>query len=170
MEYSPMSENCTRLAEKLRVEGEKTLKFFQQISADDWQMLLYSDGADWHVREILAHFVITEIGIPQIIRDVLAGGSGSPAGFDLDEFNRRKVGGLENLAIPFLLEKFSDLRQQTILLVESMDDADLQKIGRHPFLGEAPLEVMIKLMYRHNQIHQRDIRRALTQQTSGDTH
>jgi hypothetical protein len=38
---------------------------------------------------------------------------------------------------------------------------DLAKQGRHPFLGTASLSDMIKLMYMHNQIHIRDIRRML---------
>jgi hypothetical protein len=30
--------------------------------------------------------------------------------------------------------------------------------GRHPFLGRAPLSEIIKIIYRHNQIHLREIR------------
>jgi hypothetical protein len=40
---------------------------------------------------------------------------------------------------------------------------DLVKTGRHPWLGIAPLEDMIQLLYRHNQIHQRDIRKLLAE-------
>jgi hypothetical protein len=40
-----------------------------------------------------------------------------------------------------------------------MQPADLERIGRHPFLGVAPLVEMIKLVYRHNGIHIRDARK-----------
>lgn len=164
-----MNEKSLALSAKLRSEGDKTRLFFQELHHEDWEVLLYSDGANWRVKEILAHFVITEIGIPQIIRNVLSGGSGSSAGFNLDEFNRRQVRGLDDRSIPALLENFDELRQKTILLVESMENEDLLKVGRHPFLGEAPLEDMIKLLYRHNQLHQRDIRRALADPASSNT-
>ena len=48
-------------------------------------------------------------------------------------------------------------------VVAHMTPEDLPKVGRHPFLGAAPLEDIIKLLYRHNQIHQRDVRRLLSQ-------
>jgi len=46
-------------------------------------------------------------------------------------------------------------------MVSQFDDPDLEKSGRHPWLGMAQVEEIIKLMYRHNQIHQREIREAL---------
>lgn len=161
-----MSDTSMVLAAKLRVEGVKTMQFFRELQDVDWEVLLYTDGANWRVKEILAHFVITEIGIPQIIRNVLGGGSGSPVDFNLDEFNRRNVRRLEDMSSSMLLENFNEMRRQTILLVEGMENEDLMKIGRHPFLGDVPLVDMIKLLYRHNQIHQRDIRRALADPTT----
>jgi hypothetical protein len=43
--------------------------------------------------------------------------------------------------------------------VAGLSEADLQKTGRHPFLGETSLAEMIKMVYRHNQIHYRDLRK-----------
>ncbi len=51
-------------------------------------------------------------------------------------------------------------REETIVLVESMKDNDLDREGRHPYFGFLALEKMLKLIYRHNMIHERDIRRA----------
>jgi len=45
--------------------------------------------------------------------------------------------------------------------VQKMQESDLERKGRHPFLGITTLEEMLKLIYRHTMIHQRDIRRAL---------
>jgi hypothetical protein len=119
------------------------------------------------VRDILAHFVVTEVSIPQIIRAILGGEGGAPEHLDLDAFNRKHVVGLENLPVAELLDKFTDLRSQTVRLVAGMSAEDLQMKGRHPYLGIAPLVDMIKLMYRHNQLHQRDIRRAFAQTYPG---
>jgi hypothetical protein len=42
-----------------------------------------------------------------------------------------------------------------------MSQNDLERIGRNPFLGEVPLVEIVKLIYRHNQIHLRDLKRLL---------
>lgn len=46
-------------------------------------------------------------------------------------------------------------------LVASFTEEDLQKQGRHPFLGLTTLAEMVKMVYRHNQIHLRDLRKSL---------
>lgn len=158
-----MADTPEWLAQKLHDEGARTKAFFQELNEPAWDLILYEDGATWRVRDILAHFVVTEIGIPQIIRAILRGESGSPEDFDLDAYNRKHVEGLENMPVKELLDKFTDLRSQTVRLVAGLSAEQLQKEGRHPFLGIAPLVEMIKLMYRHNQLHQRDIRRAYAQ-------
>lgn len=162
-----MADTPAWLAQKLRDEGARSRAFFQELPDPVWNLILYEDGATWRVRDVLAHFVITEIGIPQIMRAILSGGSGSPDDFDLDAYNRKHVAGLENMSVPELLEKFAELRSQTVRLVAGMSEEDLQRTGRHPFLGISPLIDMIKLMYRHNQIHQRDIRRAFAEAYPG---
>jgi hypothetical protein len=42
-----------------------------------------------------------------------------------------------------------------------MAEADFDRVGYHPWFGDTPLENMLKLVYRHNMIHQRDIEKAL---------
>jgi hypothetical protein len=155
------TESPNKLADKLQEEGEKTIQFFQALPESTWGIILYEDGATWRVRDILAHFVATEIAIPLILRDIIQGGEGVPEGFDLDDYNRRHVSGLENFSREELLTRFADLRGQTVRLVRLLSEQDLLRTGRHPFLGVSPLVDMIKLMYRHIQIHQRDIRRAV---------
>ena len=40
-------------------------------------------------------------------------------------------------------------------------DADLDRQGRHPFLGITAVEAMLKLLYRHTMLHERDTRKAI---------
>ena len=54
--------------------------------------------------------------------------------------------------------QYERVRQATIKKVRALPDQDLGKMGRHPYLGVASLADIIKLIYRHNQIHQRDFR------------
>ena len=158
-----MPETPERLASRLAEEGQKTQQFFGALSPEQWGRTLYTDGAQWTVRQVLAHFTITEFGIRSLMLNILAGGSGVPQDFDLNGYNERKVSGLEEAAPDALLAKYRLERQATIDWVGGLAPADLLKTGRHPWLGVAPLEEMIQLMYRHNQIHQRDIRKLLAE-------
>lgn len=154
-----MPETVERLANRLVEEGQKTQHFFGGLSPDQWNCRLYADGAQWTVRQVLAHFVITEAGIRSLMMSILAGHAGAPEDFDLNGFNESRVSSLEDTTEKQLLERFSVERQATIEWLHSLAPQDLLKTGRHPWLGVAPLEEMIQLLYRHNQIHQRDIRK-----------
>jgi hypothetical protein len=153
-----MADTPQRLVDRLLEEGEKTRQFFEAIPAVDWELQVYSDGGKWRIRQILAHFVATEASLQKLLKNIMDGGEGSSLDFDLNRFNESRVGRLEGVSPSELLSQFCALRQQTAQLVAGMNPEDLLRRGRHPFLGVASLEDIIKLMYRHNQIHQRDIR------------
>lgn len=156
-----MAETGPYLAERLRVEGEKSVRFFEELAPEDWGRTIYTEGSRWSVRDILAHFVAAEYAFTLLIDNILQGGSGSPEDLDLNEYNERRVAKLNADSVPELLAKFSQYRNANAQRVESLSAADLERRGRHPFLGVAPLVDTIKLIYRHNQIHQREIRQAL---------
>ena len=110
---------------------------------------------------MLAHFVSTEAAFNRLIRNILEGGEGAPVDFDIDKFNRGEVKKRGHFQIEALMRQFEEYRQDNIRLVSGMREEDLTKKGRHPFLGLTPIEDIVKLLYRHNQIHIRDIRRVL---------
>jgi hypothetical protein len=156
-----MAETPQSLVERLRAEGEKTSAVFRQLEEPDWERVVYADGENWTVRQLLAHFITAEAGIENLIRNVLQGGEGASPDFDIDRFNSRQV-AKHTLSQPeILIAMFSEQRARTINLVAGMEAADLLRVGRHPFLGVASLSDIIKLVYRHNQIHQRDLRRGI---------
>ncbi len=156
-----MSETSTFLASRLRTEGEKSAEFFRQLASGDWQKTIYTDGETWTLHEVLAHFVTAEISLCRLVENIAGGGPGSAEDFDLDAYNSRKVASLKEAAPQDLIAQYLDNRQQTAAVVEGLSPTDLERTGRHPFLGIAPLAEIIKIIYRHNQIHQREVRAAL---------
>lgn len=157
-----MTETPERLSARLRSEGEKTLEFFRALPSDCWETGVYSDGGQWTVRQLLAHFVSAEAGMNELIRVILAGGAGAPEDFDIDLYNQRRVDRLQALSPAELLDQFVERRQASAQMTDGLSAADLTRTGRHPWMGIAPVEDILKLLYRHNQIHQRDIRKALS--------
>jgi hypothetical protein len=152
---------CQKLADKLISSGRRTQDFFLAIEGDDWYQQIYTEGSKWSVHHILAHFVASEASIARLIKFILLGNPGVPEDFDVDAYNEREVACFSKLPNDLILQRFMERRGETIQMVLEMSDADLETEGRHPWLGVAPVEEMIKLMYRHNQIHQRDIRKTL---------
>jgi uncharacterized damage-inducible protein DinB len=154
-----MVEIAGALAERMRSEGGKVRSFFENMSDEAWNTRVYSDGECWTIRQVLAHFVATEEGFRALIQDILSGGPGAPENFDIDSYNERAVAGLQEETPEDLLTAFTRLREENASLVGVLKPDELEKTGRHPFLGITSMEDIIKLIYRHNQIHLRDVRR-----------
>jgi len=150
-----------RLAERLTSEGQRTLEFFRALTPVEWEQVVYSEGASWRVRQVLAHFVSSEAANTQVVEDIILGGTGAPDEFDINQFNEQNIARMSTLSIGDMLAQYEMLRQATVNLVKKMDEGDLLKRGRHPLFGVTTVEDIIKLIYRHNQIHLRDIRQRL---------
>ena len=156
-----MKFTSAALADKLAAERDKNMLFFENIAESEWDSGVYTDGAHWTIHQILTHVTEAEDSVLRMIKHIAAGGAGVPVDFDLDGYNERKVQE-QNIANPTdLLRAFSDRRERTVEFVRSLTPEQLLLEGRHPFLGQAALVEMIKLMYRYVQLHQRDIRKRL---------
>jgi len=156
-----MPETAERLAERLESENQKTLEFFRSLSPDQWDCIVYAQGPVWTAHHLLAHFVSAERAITRLVEEIYNGGAGAPEDFDIDGFNAGEVTELVKRPTEELLHEFDLSRQCCTALVRKLEAADLEKSGRHPFLGRVALEDIIKMLYRHDQIHLRDLRRLL---------
>lgn len=156
-----MSEEGEHLARRMAADGSKTVSYFEGLTAEERVQQVYTTGSEWTVRDILAHFVSAERAFHKLLADILAGGDGAPRDMDIVEFNEREVPALGDRSWPDLLADFREARKASVQIATKMTDADLKKHGYHPWFGDVDLASMAKLIYRHNMIHLRDIRRAL---------
>ncbi|NUM45456.1 MAG: DinB family protein [Anaerolineales bacterium] len=150
-----------QLAERLQSEGVKTVEFFQTLSPDQWHAQIYTDGEHWTIHQILTHLTQAEDSVSRLVANVVGGGGGSPEGFDLDAYNHKKVKELEAQSPDALIAEFESRRTRTVSFVGKLKEEDLQKVGRHAFLGVTTVEEMLKTMHLHTQLHRRDIRKLL---------
>ena len=156
-----MPDTPVFLANRLEKEGKKTLAFFQALTSEQWDQIVYTSGSPWSARDVLAHFVSSEHGFGLLVNNIANGGSGTAEDFDLDDYNEEEVVALKRVRQTELMNRFVSNRQKTVDIVAGLDQDDLARTGQHPFLGVAPLADIIKLIYRHNQIHQRELRKLL---------
>jgi uncharacterized damage-inducible protein DinB len=155
-----MSET-TDLAQKLKSEGEKFASFFAALDDSQWQTDVYTEGTTWTIRNVLAHFVTAEQGFIMLFSNIRAGGPGASDDFSIDRFNARQQEKTAGLGPAELLEQYRAVRAEMVDFVSGLQDADLEKTGRHAYLGQTSLREMIKMVYIHNQLHYRDLKKAL---------
>jgi uncharacterized protein (TIGR03083 family) len=156
-----MSDKHALIQKRLRDEGDKLLAIFEGLTPEQWQTVIYTDGMTWTIKDVLAHQISAEGEFQFYGRDVLNGGQGAPEGFDINVFNNREVAGKADRTPAQLLADFRSTRQASIDLVAEIGDDQWTLPGRHPFFGMMKIEDLFKLIYRHNMMHARDIRKAL---------
>jgi uncharacterized damage-inducible protein DinB len=147
------------LAERLRKEGEKVVDYFTPLTDEQWKAEVYTEGATWTVRNVLAHFVTSERGLLKLFQTIREGGPGAAEDFSIDHYNARQQEKTKDLLPSELLEQFVEVRANTVKWVSDLSNEDLAMEGRHPFMGQTQLVEMLKMLYLHNQLHFRDFRK-----------
>ena len=155
-----MSE-LNELADKLESEGDKFTALFAGLADSQWQAEVYTEGETWTLRNVLSHFVTSERGLVRLFEQIRLGGSGSADDFSIDRYNASQQQKTKDLSPQELLEQYQAVRADTIAWTLSLSELDLEKQGRHPFLGMSSLREMIKMLYIHNMTHYRDMKKVL---------
>ena len=155
-----MSE-ITELAEKLKSEGERVVAIFSEIGDDQWQKEVYTEGITWTIRNVLSHFVTSERGLLKLFEQIRQGGAGAAEDFSIDRYNAAMQDRMKNVSPQELLQQYKEVRANAIAWVSGLKESELEIAGRHPFLGQTLIREMIKMLYIHNQLHYRDMKKAL---------
>jgi hypothetical protein len=155
-----MSES-TELAEKLKSEGERFVKYFSELTDAQWGTEVYTEGEMWTLRNVLSHFVTSERGLVKMFKLICEGGTGATEDFSIDRYNTSQQAKTQYLTTAELLTQYQQVRADTVIWVSGLTDEDLERKGRHPYLGETILREMVKMLYIHNQVHYRDVKKVL---------
>jgi hypothetical protein len=155
-----MSE-LTELAEKLKSEGERFVAIFSGLTEAQWQAYVYTEGTVWTVRNVLSHFVTSERGLVKLFEQIRLGGAGAADDFSIDRYNASQQEKTKELTPQELLEQYKSVRANSVDWVLGLKESDLEIIGRHPFLQQTTIREMVKMLYLHNQIHYRDLKKAM---------
>jgi hypothetical protein len=144
----------------------RSIDFFRTLTPEQLSLSIYPDGGQWTAKQVLAHFITIERSMHRLFANILEGGRGTPADFDLDRFNYSQVPKLDPLTPDQLIEQFKQVRGETIEMVRAMSEADLDRRGYHAFHGDGKLERFIRWAYEHAKLHEDDIRTAIRRRHS----
>jgi hypothetical protein len=156
-----MTDRRNAIATELERNLSETVSLFQSLGPDELRTQLYSDGAQWTVRQVLAHFIAIEGSMQWLFKNMLAGGPGAPPDFDFERFNRTQTPKFDGLALDELIERFTAVRQETLRILREMKEEDLDREGLHAFHGKGKLDRFIRWAYEHVRLHEEDVRKVL---------
>ncbi|HOG45606.1 MAG TPA: DinB family protein [Anaerolineae bacterium] len=145
------------LTGKLEKGGAKTLEILGALAPEQWTRTVYAGPPCWDVRALLAHLYSAEVALLALCREVALGGMGAPPGYDYDAFNAEEQERLKERTPQELLAALAEGRRATIAWARTLSDSALDRVGRHPALGEVTLETMATAMYGHQLLHMRDL-------------
>ena len=149
------------LADKLQAEGEKFFALFAGLTDEQWESEVYTEGETWKIRNVLSHFVTSERGLVKLFERIRMTGEGTSEDFSIDRYNTAQQQKTKDLSPQELLEQYKAIRADSVAWTLSISESDLEKQGRHPFLGMTTIREMIKMLYIHNQVHYRDMKKVL---------
>jgi len=152
-----MSQRVDELVARLRKGGTKTQEILGSLADEQWKRVLYEGPPAWTVRDLLAHFLSAEEALLHIMQDVTAGGPGAPEGLDYNAFNAQEQVRLAGIPPHRLLVDLAAAREATIAWAGGLDEATLDRAGRHPALGVVPVETFLNAIYGHQLMHMRDL-------------
>jgi uncharacterized protein (TIGR03083 family) len=146
--------------EKLQKSRQRLLALVEGLSEEQWQRQGFADDATWTVADLLRHLTDSERGMTNLIADIRQGGEGVPPDFDLQRWNRRQVGKLQDKSVATLLADMAANHERLLAVVESLEDGDWEKQGRHASLQVMSVEQILQTIALHERGHTRDIARA----------
>jgi uncharacterized damage-inducible protein DinB len=158
-----MGKRVDKLVTRLRKGARKTAEALSSLSDDQWRQVLYENPHMWTVRDMLAHLLSVEEGLLRGGQSIAVGGSGAPEGFDYHAYNASEQTRLADRPPDQLLADLEAVRQVTIAWTAELDEADLDRMGHHPALGEITLEEFINAIHGPQLMHLHDLRELLQQ-------
>ena len=156
-----MKDRRDEIAAELEKSLAETVSFFKSLSPSELRAQVYQDGAQWTVQQVLAHFAAIERSMHRLFKDILAGGPGAPSDFDFERYNLSQTRKYDGITLDELIDRFKEVRHETIRIVRDMQEEDLDREGMHAFHGKGKLDRFIRWAYEHVRIHEEDIRKVL---------
>src|ERR671934_113535 len=135
-----MSERKASLKQELQQARDALLAELDNIVEGEWATPTPVEG--WTVRDQLAHLAYNQPGQPRVVRSILEGKGGTSPNFDLNYYNRRGLEKQKDKSIAQLKAELAAGHEDTLQLLDELDEADLDRRGSHASAGEATLETI----------------------------
>lgn len=152
-----MSERIQALKQKLIDGREYVNRILDQVTEDQWETQVYSDGLQWTVRQIVAHVADADKGHNRQVMSIATGESIIPEDFDIERYNASMTRKNADKPIAESRAQLQTTREQLMAWLETIDETTLDKKGRHASLRILSVEQILGWMPEHERLHVQDI-------------
>jgi len=152
----------TMIKDKLATARVGLIDVVDPFGDAEWATVVYSEGQEWTVADILRHLTGAEASMTRLIELILNGGDGVSADFDLQRWNERSVQKANHKLPSQLTAEMSTNRARLFETIDGLQDDDWRKSGRHGSLRIMTIEEILNLIADHEMQHTQDIRKAVT--------
>ena len=143
----------TTLTAELESTRVKFNELLHRIQPATWDLAVHGDDQSWTARQILIHIVDAQRGMLTQIKRIQAGQETVPPTFDLDRWNNRQVEKNATQTVEALIGQLKSDRESLIEILHGLDDADLDKEGRHGTGLIMSIEQIARLVGHHELAH-----------------
>ncbi|MHB8377852.1 MAG: DinB family protein [Dehalococcoidia bacterium] len=114
------------------------------------------DDGEWSCKELTAHMAEMERRYIDRLERIVRTDQPRIAAFDSDSI---EAGPLADDGVFDLMDEFAVLRRQSVYLLSSLDDADWERCGIHPYLGPISITQVAREINEHDLAHLWQLRR-----------
>ncbi len=150
-------ETKVKIFQKLSGSRQTLLARLDELDSEQWEKIVYSEDADWTVKDLLGHLMDSERSMTRLIEVIKEGGEGVPPDFDLNRWNARTIKKTTDLTTNEIRTEMISNRSRLLEMLYDMPDEDWAKKGRHGSLQIMNVEEILNLIADHENNHLRDI-------------
>ena len=154
-------EKKFEIFQKLAGSRQALLSLLDDIDQSQWDLVVYSEDADWTVKDLLSHIMVSEKSMTRLVEVIKEGGEGAPEDFDLNRWNVLNVQKSGDKSPDDISAEMIVNRGHLLELLDSMPDSDWEKKGRHDSLRIMTVEEILHLIADHECDHMNDISHVL---------
>lgn len=151
-----MSERIEQIKADL-ASARQHLEHVLDAVGDRWDIQVYSDGAGWTVKQLAIHLADADRGTNGQVMGIAAGREVIPSDFDLNRYNKRAVEKRNEMSIEEVRQSLSATRAELLTWLDTIDDAALDKKGRHATMQILSVAEILGVMAAHERGHANDI-------------
>ena len=151
----------TEWQQKLAESRTALLALLNALQLEQWTQPVFSEGDTWTVTTVVSHLLDSERGMSIQIHKTRKGEQTVPEGFDINRWNAGVQKRVGNLSPAELLAGLETTRTKTLEVMNSLQDEDWARVGRHPTRGLITIEQYYETIHGHELSHADDIKQAL---------
>ena len=128
---------------------------------EQWETAVQTEDQQWTVSDIVRHLTNAESGMTNLIKEFQQGKDPVPPDFDRERYNNRSVAKKQDMTPADLMEAMTTNRTKLLEFIETLEEEDWQKKGRHASLNIYTIEEVCHVIADHEAAHLQDMQTAV---------